>query len=365
MSWLRVGDDAATYPALLSIAGMAGAKDHSVRETFGFLVGAATLSAAHMTDYFLNIGTLALMGGNNLKELLKFCERSGLLTKHTQDGEKGYLLIQDPNFLHMQSREEVERRRNHDADVNDESITVPVRKRDGDSCRWCRLPVVWAGPKSKQRGEYDHLNPGERATVDTLVVACRSCNGRRKNNVEAWAAEHELHQPPANPLYGKTTAKFLQERGYPNLECNFRSDETPRQASSQAAASKQRRTQAAAGSKPAAPHAGSSPKMQRRDETMARLPQDSGSRNGDNTPNSLAPSLQEVSDSDYRESRLSGSGRVPDLSSPAGSMPAWAGTPWPSVSESPNRKPRRRGKRGGRGPQQTKGSPDDGSKDET
>jgi hypothetical protein len=84
--------------------------------------------------------------------------------------------------------------------------------------------VQWRGKKTNRTGTLDHLRPGEPGTADTLVVACLGCNSGRKNNIELWEDNHTIRPAPANPNYGKWTAKFLTDNGYP-VEVNVRSDD--------------------------------------------------------------------------------------------------------------------------------------------
>ena len=53
MPWARLGDNAATYPKLMQIAGYRGADDRAVNEVRGWLLACATQSAGHLTDYVL------------------------------------------------------------------------------------------------------------------------------------------------------------------------------------------------------------------------------------------------------------------------------------------------------------------------
>lgn len=224
MPWARLGDNAATYPKLMQIAGYRGADDRAVNEVRGWLLACATQSASHLTDYVVDAGTAALFGGARTKVLVKWCVQAGLLTPTKVGGATAWKIISDPEFIHIRTREEVEWDRQRNRDTADMALIVPVRLRDGDNCRYCGVLAQWRGRKSNRSAEYDHRVPGEAATVETLVVACRRCNGARQANPQ-WGDDHPLRPVPVSPRYGAITAAFLTDNGYPT-EPNVTSDAT-------------------------------------------------------------------------------------------------------------------------------------------
>lgn len=353
MSWMKNGDNAATYPALMSVAGMEGSDERAINETAGFLWRAATLAAAHRTDYGADMGTLYMLGGSRTEIIISWCERAGLMTKVEEGGLTSYSIIADPEFIHMRLRDEIEWERQQRADTRDPRLTVPVRLRDGDNCRWCGVSVTWRGRTSNSSGEYDHLIPGTAATIETLVVACRSCNGARKGGSEeqlaAWEETHPLRPAPASPRYGKSTAKYLQDNGHPHITENIRSDEEPARPASAQAADAQRRTTGKA-----AANTQRRPVEQAADAQRRAAGQAADSTNA-NAPENMPPNIPRNSNShsdgmNFVGSGRDGTGRVSTDS--AGSMPAWAGNTWPSTQTTTDGtqtpKPRRRrGKRGG------------------
>lgn len=222
MPWVRFGDNAATYPKLLMIAGLPGADARAVNEVRGWLFACATQSGGHTTDYVIDFGTASLFGGTRTRKLIGWCIATGLLTMLPADGDlERWALINDPEFIHIRTKAELEWERQRRADTANASLIVPVRLRDGDNCRYCGLQVQWRGRKSTRSAEYDHRTPGQRArTPDDLVVACRSCNGARQDNPD-WDATHPLRPVPTVPRYSAITAAFLTENGQPvaaNLE---------------------------------------------------------------------------------------------------------------------------------------------------
>lgn len=216
MAWQRSGDNAATYPRLMATAALSTADERTVNEVAGFLWRCSTQSAGHMTDYCIDLGTIALMGGSRWKTLVAQSLKTGLLTR--LPARQGYRLVEDPEFIHIRLREAVLRDRARDRDRKNPDLTMPVLERDGDQCRYCGL--VCNGPhdqKSNKRREFDSRDRHEATTVDTYVVACKGCNRRRDAlraeglSVEEADAVLPLRPPPARPYYHPKTAERLAE----------------------------------------------------------------------------------------------------------------------------------------------------------
>ena len=225
MAWQRGGDTAATYPPLMAVRGDRGADERTLNEVRGFLWALSTQSGAHLTDYVLDIGTVELFGGARTEQLVAHCTRHRLLTKVRTEHGVGYRLVDDPDFIHLQSKAEVLRRRQQTADNRNLALVVPVRLRDGDNCRWCGVEVIWLGRKTARSAQLDHLHPdrlgNELTIVEDLVVACAACNQARGGDSERWDSAHRLLLPPARPAYGPATAAFLSRNGHltePNVD---------------------------------------------------------------------------------------------------------------------------------------------------
>ncbi|MCP2265557.1 hypothetical protein ACFQHV_01060 [Promicromonospora thailandica] len=209
----------------MQLQGAPGADERTVNEVFGWIMRCAFQSAAHLTDYVIDAGTAYMLGGARTDELVRLCVAAGLLTETTtSNGIRAWTMLQDPEFIHIRLRQEIEWERQQRNDTRDPALTVPVRRRDGDNCRWCGVLVQWRGKKTNRTATLDHLVPGEAAAVATLVVACLGCNSARKDNAELWADNHTIRPEPPRPNYGKWTAKFLTDNGWPTQE-NVRSDD--------------------------------------------------------------------------------------------------------------------------------------------
>lgn len=64
---------------------------------------------------------------------------------------------------------------------NDMRLIKAVRARDGDFCRYCGKKVNWNDKRGPDGGTYDHVDPDGDNSLENIVVACRSCNSRKKD----------------------------------------------------------------------------------------------------------------------------------------------------------------------------------------
>lgn len=81
---------------------------------------------------------------------------------------------------------------------NDLRLTKAVRARDGDFCRYCGKRVNWTDRKGVDGGTYDHVDPDGGNSMENVVVACRSCNSRKKHRTPS-----EAKMPLLNPQGSK------------------------------------------------------------------------------------------------------------------------------------------------------------------
>jgi hypothetical protein len=205
--WLRAGDNAATYPRVMRIAALVGSDDRTLNEMFGWLVRCALQSAGHTEDYRIDAGTVLMLGGGRTSELVRIAVKVGLLRQVRQAGEISYELIDDPAFLHMLLKDEIEWNAQRKRDTSTPALCAPVRLRDGDGCRYCGVVTSWgtADRKSGRAGTYDHLIPGRAGTVSTMVIACKTCNSRKGDDRDALV----LLDPPPNPFYSAASAEYI------------------------------------------------------------------------------------------------------------------------------------------------------------
>ncbi|WP_319460074.1 hypothetical protein [Micromonospora sp. RTP1Z1] len=217
MTWLKSSDTSGMNPRVLApLAWQRGPDDDvdgwdlRLPAIAGLAWLCATYSAAQETDYVVPDATVALYGGPQWQRLAQWVERAGIWTR--VDG--GWLLADDSEHLfHIRLKAEVAWERQRKNDNGNPALTIPVRMRDGDGCRYCGRVVNWDARKGGLAGTYDHRNPGRGAQgPDDLVVACNQCNGRRGKDPhpERW----HLLPAPAKPYYGELSVEHLAKHGY-------------------------------------------------------------------------------------------------------------------------------------------------------
>ena len=217
MAWVRVGDEALSHPKLMSLYDIEGAEDISIIEMFGFLMALATYSAKHLTDGIIERGAAFRDGERSrVVRLIDAAVAAELLTWVEVDGVRKLRLFTDEEFIHIQPREEVMRRRARSRENRDKDKKAAVIFRDGDQCRYCGKIVRWTGPTGYNLGTLDHVDPDSLgdAPVDGLVVACHECNSSRGHAREAFDAASPLRPVPSVPYYGVWSAEFLTRYGY-------------------------------------------------------------------------------------------------------------------------------------------------------
>lgn len=208
--WARYGDTSAFHPLPMNVLEHPELDDRLLNEVFGFFTRCSTQAAAHLTDYVITRGTaVAIAGPTRVTDLIAVCVFAGLMTERDHHGVTVYKLVDDePDFLHLRLKKDIDWERQRKADANRPSLIVPVRIRDGDACRWCGKVVDWSDRKSGRAGTYDHLNPGEPASIDTYVVCCKTCNSSRQDGVLP-AGVDGLLEAPDEPLFGESTITWL------------------------------------------------------------------------------------------------------------------------------------------------------------
>jgi hypothetical protein len=216
MPWLRIGDTAANHPIALAVLEDPAADDRLLNEVFGFVTRCALQSTAHLTDYMISRGTAIQIGGiSRVDTLLAAAVDAGYLAHGEMivDGvaRPAYKLLDEPDFIHMRTKEEIEWERQRKTDNSNPALIVPVRLRDGDACRYCGLVVDFRPGMRRGRiaGTYDHREPGQKATIETYVVACNGCNATRGAAPNADQILPLLPEP-IKPYYSGVTIEWIR-----------------------------------------------------------------------------------------------------------------------------------------------------------
>ncbi len=223
MPWLRVGDTVAYDPRVVEVLMHEDADDRTADELFGYVCRLATLAAQHLTDYAVSYATAMQLAGSKSRtdRLLMLAEFSGYgFNEADETGRRRFRLVDDPKFIHMKTAEEDAWEKQRKADNANPHITVPVRARDGDVCRYCWKVVNWGDKIGGIGGTYDHRPPGRPASPHTSVVACRTCNSRRGQAGTGMAPEDALRaadellpllEVPSPTLWKPATRTFLEK----------------------------------------------------------------------------------------------------------------------------------------------------------
>jgi hypothetical protein len=81
--------------------------------------------------------------------------------------------------------------------LHNQRLCKAVVARDGERCRYCAIEVDFKNRRGATGGTYDHVDPnrlkagdaGYGNTLENIVVACRRCNGQKRNRTPAeWVA---------------------------------------------------------------------------------------------------------------------------------------------------------------------------------
>lgn len=221
MSWVRIGDTAATDPRVLALADRK--EPLLATAAWGFFVHLAELSAGNFTDYVITVGFIDQAGGPAAPRLLRRCIQAGLITPLDGTGRhRRWKLIDDaPELLHIRLKDEVAWEKQQKADTHNTRYLVAVLLRDGEACRYCGRPVQPNDNRSGRGRTIDHLHPGRPARgAEDLVVACRECNGARGRdwqNEDGRDGFHDrwpLRRPPSPLIFVRSTVNWLESKGH-------------------------------------------------------------------------------------------------------------------------------------------------------
>lgn len=214
MPWLKMSDRFATHPIWARLRGVRRADERTVNEVIGFVTRCATQASGHMTDYYVDLETAEMMGKARTDLLLKQAVTAGMLTVEGKGPTRRWRIVEDEDLWQMRARDDVLWERQRDRDRKNPDLTMPVLRRDGDVCRYCGKVVNWKDTRSGRGGTFDHREPGQPATIDTYVVACRTDNGKRLNSPNA-DADVPLRPAPALPYFSSASGTLERlERFY-------------------------------------------------------------------------------------------------------------------------------------------------------
>ena len=221
MAWTRHGDNELTHPAMSRLLSATAPTDNPLAvdhikwaAAFGVFSLLASVSGAHLTDGYVEIGMISRVAPGWETEVLDILEAAGLAKRvktadptKPEDPTQRWMIkldLSDEEFVHIRAREEVELDRRRARDARDEDMQMTVRVRDGDQCRWCGRTVSWKARRGWRRAQIDSLNSHHDSTPETLVVSCHRCNDLRGKG-----KEFELRPAPKYPYYTDHTIALV------------------------------------------------------------------------------------------------------------------------------------------------------------
>ena len=182
MAWLKIDDGWYMHPKVRA-AGLFGR---------ALWIQAADWCAQQENDGFVPafmLGPLVSLAEFPAEEAHNTMQRLvglGLWVEST--GEPGWVFhdwhVYQPARKELLARRKRDRRKKQLHSKDMEPIRVAARERDGDACRYCGIDVVFAGTGSRSgpyAATFDHVDPAGSNDLDNIVVACLSCNSRKKD----------------------------------------------------------------------------------------------------------------------------------------------------------------------------------------
>lgn len=110
----------------------------------------------------------------------------GLFEPAIVDGEPGWMVhdfLEFNDSREKQEKDALANRMRMDL-MRDTKLVAAIKRRDRDRCRYCGCQVRWGDQRGPMGATYDHVKPiekGGKNTLENVVIACRSCNSRKKH----------------------------------------------------------------------------------------------------------------------------------------------------------------------------------------
>ena len=200
MPWVRGGDTAHSHRKLLRAQERDAVRGLAV---FGFVHACASWSSQELLDGFISESACRRIGGEDTYlQLVKDAQAAGMMQRgraRGPAGERGWAVANDdPDFLHIRLKEEVERDRDKSRATRQIGPQRDVRLRDGDQCRYCGKTVNWNDRRSARGGTYDHPDPDGPRHVRRLLLPVQP--GQDRPHRSAVGRRRRPHPPaPARP----------------------------------------------------------------------------------------------------------------------------------------------------------------------
>lgn len=203
MPWHRTDDNAYDHPKIVAVG----------VEAFGSAVSGWIYASKHRTNGHVPTAVMREFATPAVLRKLTTVTAGGRAPLYHRPGDTCSCLEQHDwredmggywahDYLdYNPSRQENSVHRAKARELKDKDLRAAVKARDGDRCRYCGDPVKWADRRSAKGGVLDHVDPDRAAGAANLVVACRSCNARKKNCTPEGAGM-TLLPPPGQTCAG-------------------------------------------------------------------------------------------------------------------------------------------------------------------
>lgn len=177
MSFVRLSDTFAYDPRTLYPLELDGGDIRHVNECAGFSARLAAESGGKEhedTDRRVTRSMVLQMAGT--PQYADWLMQRLVGAKVWQPDGTGYLLLNDENYIHLLTQEEIERNRTRIRDGRNPRLWARALLRDGDNCRACGRTVTWSDRKSERGGTWQHVDITNQPTQpEEYVVYCFGC----------------------------------------------------------------------------------------------------------------------------------------------------------------------------------------------
>lgn len=235
MSWLKTPDEIADGDDW-----WIATKDGRALHQAVSIIGAKENSDGLVTAIKLKRGATLAEVAKPAKAAAALVEAGWFHTPETMCGECKANATVKPGpgefYVHRWWKDQISKASKHDPIVKDrqlrrqklyenKQLCRQIRERDRDLCRYCGVLTLWpvegtrgGDHRSKTAGTFDHKDPFGNNSLANVVVACRTCNGRKKDRTpEQWVAAGGLALLP-EPIKPRPNERFENQTGDQSIQ---------------------------------------------------------------------------------------------------------------------------------------------------
>lgn len=179
-------------------------------------------SGDHKTDGFVPTTVIPRWDSRRSKKLAALLVDRGLWEAATRDGESGWIfhdwIDHQPDKADTSTDIGRIRWRRREALKKNRGLCEAIQLRDGTLCRYCGDRVKWSDKKGPKGATYDHVDPDGDNSLENVVVACRRCNGRKRDRTPEEAGMRLLppgtkSEPDPHQIGSQVIQSPLRETG--------------------------------------------------------------------------------------------------------------------------------------------------------